>query len=375
MPATPSLSFDLGIAPYDTRVVIRGLPPTRGRPNVATLIDGIDISSEAIGVAGGSLLINPRLVDIERIEIVKGPQSALYGRSAFAAAISYITADPGRELGGNLSVDLNHEDQKEVKARLSMPFTNTLGIRLNGYYFDDAGFYRNSITGEDVGGGDGLGGSLTLKWQPNDTYSLKFRTEYSDDNFDQPAQAAVPFNGTSMVPSAASSCRTYAIANPGSAPNAAQLVNTGPILDASCVNLDANPNLRTASGAPIVAGVFNPARILENATGNLGVYDDMTVSSYRGVLPDDDGLFVAYNPDYTRSTDNGLTAPKFSGTDRQVIRRSAVQGLDFRFGTVTALTGYTLAKVSTSQDFDKIANLTIQQNLKTDGTTEQFSQE
>ena len=40
----PSLSYDLGIAPYDTRIVIRGLSPTRGRPNVATLVDGIDIS-------------------------------------------------------------------------------------------------------------------------------------------------------------------------------------------------------------------------------------------------------------------------------------------------------------------------------------------
>jgi len=41
----PSLSFDKGIAAYDTRIVIRGLSPTRGRPNVATLIDGIDVSS------------------------------------------------------------------------------------------------------------------------------------------------------------------------------------------------------------------------------------------------------------------------------------------------------------------------------------------
>ncbi|MEZ5474794.1 MAG: TonB-dependent receptor [Steroidobacteraceae bacterium] len=371
----PSLSFDSGIAPYDTRIVIRGLSPTRGRPNVATLIDGIDVSSESIGVAGGSLLINPRLVDIDRIEIVKGPQSALYGRSAFAGAISYITADPAAKLGGNVSVDFNRENQHEIKASLSMPLTDTLGIRLNGYYFDDAGFYKNTITGADVGGGDGMGGSLTLKWQPNDTYSLKFRTEYSDDNFDQRAQANVPFNGSSAVPAAASSCRTYSIANPGGAPGSAQLVSTGPTLDSSCIYLDANSDFRTAAGGPIVGGVFNPVRILENATGNLGVYDDMMVESYRGVLPKGDGLSVAYNPDYTRSTDNGLTAPEFSGTNRQVLRLSAVQGLSFGLGSVTSLTGYTRAQVSSDQDFDKIASLTIQQNLKTDNTTEQFSQE
>lgn len=374
----PSLSFDLGIAPYDTRIVIRGLSPTRGRPNVATLIDGVDVSSEAIGVAGGSLLINPRLVDIARVEIVKGPQSALYGRSAFAGAISYVTADPGDEIGGNFSADMNHEDQKELKASLSLPLTDTLGIRLNGYFFEDRGFYKNSTTGAYVGGGDGLGGSMTVKWQPNEVYSLKFRTEYSDDNFAPAAQASVPFNGTSAVPQQASSCRTYTIANPGPTPTTAaapQLVATGPVLDASCTNLDANAEFRTAAGASITGAVLNPARILESATGNRGVYDDMLVPSYRGVLPDASNLRVTYNPDYTRSTDNGLTAPDFAGTNRQVLRLSAVQGLEFGFGSFTSLTGYTRALVSADQDFDKLAGLAIQQTLKTDNTTEQFSQE
>lgn len=374
----PSLSFDLGIAPYDTRIVIRGLSPTRGRPNVATLVDGIDVSSEAIGVAGGSLLINPRLVDIARIEVVKGPQSALYGRSAFAGAISYVTADPDDELSGNLSLDVNHEEQKEFKASLSMPFTDTLGIRLNGYKFDDRGFYRNSTTGKWVGGGNGLGGSLTLKWQPNEVYSLKFRSEYADDHFDEPAQASVPFNGTSAVPSQASSCRTYSIANPGPTPNPAlipNLVAPGPILDASCTTYDANANFRTAAGAPITGAVLNPARLLEGATGNRGVYDDMAVPSYRGLLSDSRGLRVTYNPDYTRSTDNGRTAPEFLGTQREVLRLSAVQGLQYEFGSFQSLTGYTRALVSADLDFDKTDGLTIQQNLKTDSTTEQFSQE
>jgi len=374
----PSLSFDLGIAPYDTRIVIRGLSPTRGRPNVATLIDGVDVSSEAIGVAGGSLLINPRLVDIARVEIVKGPQSALYGRSAFAGAISYVTADPDGEIGGNVSADFNQQDQSELKASLSLPLTDTLGVRLNGYFFEERGFYKNSTRGNYVGGGDGLGGSMTVKWQPNEVYSLKFRSEYSDDNFDPPAQASVPFNGTSAVPQQASSCRTYSIANPGPTPTTAaspQLVTTGPVLDGSCANLDANANFRTAAGVPIAGPVLNPVAILESATGNLGVYDDMLVPSYRGLLPDASNLRVTYDPDYTRSTDNGLTAPDFAGTNRQVLRLSAVQGLNFSYGSFTSLTGYTRALVSADQDFDKLSLSSIQQTLKTDSTTEQFSQE
>jgi outer membrane receptor protein involved in Fe transport len=163
-------------------------------------VDGIDVSSESIGVAGGSLLINPRLIDISQIEIVKGPQSALFGRSAFAGAISYTTLDPSDDVSGSASVDFSNRGQNEVKASISMPLGDTLGLRLNGYSFDDSGYYRNTVTGNKIGGGDGKGGSLSVKWQPTESYSMKFRTEYSDDNFDVPAQAPMPFNGTNAGP-------------------------------------------------------------------------------------------------------------------------------------------------------------------------------
>ncbi len=59
-----SVQFDEGFTPDDTRITIRGLSPTRGRPNAATLVDGIDLTSEAVSNAGGSTLINPRLIDV-----------------------------------------------------------------------------------------------------------------------------------------------------------------------------------------------------------------------------------------------------------------------------------------------------------------------
>ena len=78
------LVFDNGFTQSDTRISLRGLSPIRGRQNVAVLQDGVDLSSENLTTAGGTALINPRLFDLERVEVVKGPQSALYGRSAFA---------------------------------------------------------------------------------------------------------------------------------------------------------------------------------------------------------------------------------------------------------------------------------------------------
>lgn len=65
---SPSMILDQGFAPQDQRITIRGLAPTRGRQNVAVLVDDIDVSSESIGTLGGSLLINPQLFDLERVE-------------------------------------------------------------------------------------------------------------------------------------------------------------------------------------------------------------------------------------------------------------------------------------------------------------------
>ncbi len=359
----PSLNFDQGIAPYDTRIVIRGLSPTRGRPNVASLVDGIDVSSEAIGVAGGSMLINPRLIDIARVEIVKGPQSALYGRSAFAGAINYITLDPGTEVSGSFGAEMNEHAYQDFKASLSIPVRESLGFRLNGYWFNSQGFYQNSITGADVGGGNGKGASLSMKWTPNEIYSLKTRVEYSDDGFDEPAQANVAFNGRSTVPAAASSCRVYSHANPAGG----NFFVTGPILDPTCANLDAN--------ALIVATIPNQVARLETATGNRGIFNDANIVSFRGAIPNSRSLAIAFNPDYTQSTDNGATAPKFGGSDRQVLRLSAVQQFTLPLGAITSLTGYTRADVNTDFDFDKTAELSIMNTLKTWSRTEQFSQE
>jgi iron complex outermembrane receptor protein len=70
---TPGVIYDEGFAKQDIRISIRGLSPTRGRQNAAILMDDVDISSEALLSAGGSMFVNPRLFDLERLEVVKGP--------------------------------------------------------------------------------------------------------------------------------------------------------------------------------------------------------------------------------------------------------------------------------------------------------------
>jgi len=122
---TSSIQFDESFAQSDTRIVVRGLSPSRGRQNIATLVDGVDVSSESITSSGGSLLLNTRLMDVERIEVVLGPQMALYGRSAFNGAIQYITKDASEEFETDIRFDVAENNRYEAVAGVSGPILPT----------------------------------------------------------------------------------------------------------------------------------------------------------------------------------------------------------------------------------------------------------
>jgi len=179
---TPGLSFDKGFAPQDTRPNIRGLPTTRGRPPIGILLDGIDISSESIGTAGGSSLMNLKLVDVERIEVVKGPQSALYGRVAFGGAINYISKKPNLEATeGSINTDLGTYGMREVRGAVNAPMSDKMAVRLNGLYSYFNGFYDNEISGKRIGGWETWGLAGAFRLVPTENVDFTLRLSYSDD--------------------------------------------------------------------------------------------------------------------------------------------------------------------------------------------------
>jgi outer membrane receptor protein involved in Fe transport len=349
---SPSVSYDKGFSPDDNRVSIRGITANRGRPAVATLVDGIDISSESIGVAGGSLLINPRLLDVERIEVVKGPQSALYGRSAFAGAVQYITKGPSDTWESEVSGDVGSYGHLSGTASVSGPISDKIGIRLQGLGWNENGYYRNTITGNKVGGGSGGGAALTTKFDASDDLNFKLRADYSKDSYDQPAQA-IAYNNTSLrVPGVASTCTAGGFIN-----------------DAACTNLP--------------SGVRNVAWAAELLTGNRGIYNDAVQPVYAGALPDASQLRVTYSPN-TRLSNGANTTQDFEGSDREVGRASLIGNWEQDYGTFSSLTAGAIATVDQLIDLDKyaVAGATlgsdtsgIAQILDTKTKTDLFSQE
>jgi len=195
----PGLTFDRSVAQNDFAPAIRGLQAEQGRNSVGLLIDDIDISSQNVQIAGGGSLARLRLVDIERIEVVKGPQAALYGRSAFGGAVNYITRRPSRT-GSSLKAgfDVHSESGHGITVSGGAPLVeDKLGARVNAYYFDERGSFRNTVSGEYVGGGDGMGVSGAFLLQAQDKLSFYGRLEYSDEIY--APQAAFVINGNTDV--------------------------------------------------------------------------------------------------------------------------------------------------------------------------------
>jgi outer membrane receptor protein involved in Fe transport len=196
---TPGVTLDKGFGLNDTRLVIRGLSPSRGRPNSAILVDGIDLTTESVSTPGGSILVNQRLLDIQQVEVVKGPQSALYGRAAFAGAISYVTSDPGDELETEVGIDVGQYGRRYLRGAIGGPVTDGFGLRLNGLAWNEDGYYQEGFTDADLGGGNGYGLSLVGKWDNDGMFAARARVAYSDDDFDQQATFYNPVN-TQITP-------------------------------------------------------------------------------------------------------------------------------------------------------------------------------
>jgi iron complex outermembrane receptor protein len=197
---TPGLTFDEGFVQQDTRPQIRGLPATRGRPPVGILLDGIDISSESMVTAGGGMLANLALVDAERIEVVKGPQSALYGRVAFGGAVNYVTKKPGDSFEADVTVDVGDNGQLELKAGLGGPVSETFGVRFNVAHASHDGFYQDTTSGTDVGTSESTGFSLAGQFTPNDRFDVSSRIMFSESEWSPRPQYALLTATNSSVP-------------------------------------------------------------------------------------------------------------------------------------------------------------------------------
>ena len=146
--------------------------------NVATMfLDGVY-------VIGGYHTIP--LEEVERVEVVKGPQSALYGRSTFGGAVNYITKDPNSEEGeGTASLLVGEDGERMIHSSFEGPITDVLSARLAAKYYTRDGIFTASDGGE-MGAEEtkNIMGTIVAK---GDNYKMKLRVFHSKDHDSSPA--------------------------------------------------------------------------------------------------------------------------------------------------------------------------------------------
>jgi outer membrane receptor protein involved in Fe transport len=345
----PSVKFDQAFGPADNRITIRGLSNTRGRSNVAFLVDGVDVTTENLVTAGSGLLANRRLLtDVQSIEIVKGPQSALYGRAAFAGALSYTTKEPGDEFDGRVSVDIGDYGRRNIEAAFGGPLTDTFGLRVTGTTWNEDGFYSNSVTGQAIGNQEGYGAALTSVWKPVDGVKSKLRVEYTDEEFGPRPVARIRPDKPVWFPEEARVIpRPIVTGNP--------LTQTAPGTATNLFNFGLYcPDQPSLIGEANVARGFDP-------TQPPGF-----------CLPSIIGDSSGYQPTLSA---NPQTGGDFEGTTAKTFRVSMVNTIDVNVGTFTAYTGWTDFDADDIYDQD-YQNATLGFQLANTTTeTNQFSQE
>lgn len=194
----PGVQFDQSFSAADTRISIRGINSERGRTSAAVLVDGIDVSGENITAGGGSSLLNTRLLDLERIEVVKGPQSGLYGRNAFAGAISYITRQPSMDdLEIRVYGDGADYSTYDLRGSISGPIVpGIFAMSFNAGIYSTDGYYDNNnpavpAANVEVGGAESTGARLVALVTPSDSLSVTASISYTENESEPRAVAKV----------------------------------------------------------------------------------------------------------------------------------------------------------------------------------------
>lgn len=173
----PTLSFQESFGRRDDRPALRG-QTTIGTPDfgvesgVAIFIDGVYVSGDASAFG---------LNDLERVEIIRGPQSALYGRNTYAGAINFITRRPTDEYRGGGSLRFAQHGEREATARVSGPLVpGKVFFTLNGRGYNYDGEYTNTVTGEKVGSEETLSAAGSLAYE-SDPFRATLRLSHAHD--------------------------------------------------------------------------------------------------------------------------------------------------------------------------------------------------
>lgn len=185
----PNYSYhELGVG-FQQVQSIRGIQVFSENPTIATYVDGVN----NLDILANGLL----LTDIERIEVLRGPQGTIFGRNAMGGVVNIITKKPSNKMGGFAKASIGNLGLQRYSAGFKAPLIkDKLFMGINALFQIQNGYWKNdttaltaampSIHGKTVGGEKNLYGNLFIKWLPLDnlefSINLKVQRDWSNNS-------------------------------------------------------------------------------------------------------------------------------------------------------------------------------------------------
>lgn len=169
---TPNLEFDVGSPTSSSSatasIFIRGIgqndPQLAADPGVGLYVDGV-YSSRTIG----QML---ELLDVERIEVLRGPQGTLFGRNTIGGAINILTAQPDGETSGTLQLKTGTDWDSTIRGAIDFPVSPDLAVGVAAMYKYREDWVKGiQPQNADLGGKESVSGRFVAKWTPSDTFT------------------------------------------------------------------------------------------------------------------------------------------------------------------------------------------------------------
>ena len=157
-------------------VYIRGIGSRINTPAVGLYVDNVPYADKSA--------YDFSFIDVDRVDVLRGPQGTLYGRNSMGGLVRVTTADPLRRHGTDVRLEgSGRNGGRSVKAVTYLHPSDRLALSAGGFYEGEEGFFRNSATGHKADGGNAAGGKVRTAWLPSERLRLDLTAsyEYSDE--------------------------------------------------------------------------------------------------------------------------------------------------------------------------------------------------
>jgi len=172
----PSLKVSQNQSQFATRYSIRGFGTDGNNlglePSVAMFVDGVYRSRAVSQISD--------LPNIQRVEVLRGPQSTLFGKNASAGVISIVTTPPAFDFGGNVEASYGNYDAMVVKGYLTGPISETIAASIAGGYNRRDGFLTNAFNGDDVNNRNRWFGRAQVLYEGDSGLSFRLIGDYDE---------------------------------------------------------------------------------------------------------------------------------------------------------------------------------------------------